>query len=255
MLAHARHVALLEHDLRGELGAPDTARESGFVEVALGVNADTLATWFWNAGEAFLTRERVLPDLRVVDQDVTHELLRTGAVAACISTRSTPFKGCRVLDLGRMIYRAYAAPAFAARYFPAGLSPATPREQLAAAPAVVFNREDATHETLLTRLFRNPPRIPRMYVPSSEGFLEPILRGLAYGMAPELQCADICARGELLDLAPDQAIGVTLYWHAWEAGGAGEGLALRLGNALAEAARNDLAPDVRQKGRSATGAP
>ena len=124
------------------MGAP--ARE-GYVALAVGLNGDSLATWFLGAVEPFLRERRVLVDLRVDDQEKTHLMLRNGEVAGCVSARKVPLQGCRLFALGRMEYRLTAAPGFAREHFPQGLC----RESAAAAPLVVYNRKDTLHLQLL----------------------------------------------------------------------------------------------------------
>jgi len=177
----------------------------------VGVNADSLATWFLAAVRPFLERERVLLDVSVEDQDLSHELLRDGAVAACLGSRAEPLQGCRCRALGRMDYRCLATPGFAARWFPAGLT----AEAVQRAPAVAFNRKDRMHARFLAGFLGREVRTPAHYLPSSEQFLELVAAGLAYGMVPELQARERLAAGELVDLAPGHAETAPLYWHTW----------------------------------------
>lgn len=209
LLALWRQVSRLEEDALAEVlpGA-----ESGFSTLAVGVNADSLATWFLPALDDFLRDHDVLLDVRVDDQEVTHELLRDGEVAGCVSERAEAMQGCRVTPLGGMTYHLVAAPSFASRWFPEGLTSAA----VAAAPMLVFNRKDDLHNKLLrAALGGDPPPYPITWLPSSEGFVRQIARGHACGMLPDAQCGEMLARGELVDLAPHHGVRVTLYWHCW----------------------------------------
>ena len=67
-------------------------------------------TWFYPAVNEFLSREKVLLDLTVDDQDQTRKLLRDGMVMGCISSEPEPVQGCRAARLGTMCYRMLAAP-------------------------------------------------------------------------------------------------------------------------------------------------
>ena len=98
VVEHYLKVAHLESDLGRGLALE---QEEEWTSLRLGVNADSLATWFLAAVTPFLREERVLLDVSVEDQDLTHELLRDGRVAACLGTRSEPLQGCRCLALGR----------------------------------------------------------------------------------------------------------------------------------------------------------
>lgn len=233
LLRHVRRVGLLEAELAREDG--DTASGAGpWRTLAVAVNADTLATWFTAAVLPLLLAERLALDIRVDDQERTHEFLRAGEVAGCVSTRPTPMQGCRAILLGVMRYHCCAAPAFAARWFPQGL--ATGPASLA--PAVVFNRQDTVHDRFLEGLLgQSPQDAPRHHVPNSERFVDFVTGGAGYGLIPHLQAAEPLARGALVDLAPLAPMPVPLYWHCWNIPSP---LLARLTRALREAGRRVL---------------
>lgn len=231
VVEHFLKVGQLEDDLsRGLAREPDQE----WATLRLGVNADSLATWLLPALRPFLEEERVLLDVSVEDQDLAHELLRDGSVAACLGTRAEPLQGCRRQALGRMDYLCLATPDFTARWFPQGLTP----EAAQHAPAVVFNRKDRMHARFLAALLGQEVRFPAHYLPSSEQFLELVAAGLAYGMVPELQARSRLAAGELVDLAPGRAEAARLYWHTW---GLRTGRLDRLTDQVVRAARGILA--------------
>lgn len=199
------------------------------VRLAIGVNADSLATWFWPAvrevvagappgrgagmGDDGLGSEGLVLDCVLDDEDHTHALLANGEVLGCISTRSNPMRGCAALPLGVMRYRCLATPAFRRRYFPRGLT----RAALSRAPVIVFGRHDDMHEAMLCRQFGlDAGQFPHHVVPSSEGFVAVAEAGLGYGFIPEIQVPAQLAGGSLVDVAPDNHEDVSLYWHHWE---------------------------------------
>ena len=208
LLNHYNQVRHLEEDLAGQMD-PETG--SGFRTLALGINADSLATWFYPAVNDFLSREKVLLDLAVDDQDQTRKLLRDGRVMGCISSQREPVQGCRAVPLGTMCYRMLAAPEFKHRFFPEGLT----QKGVLSAPAVIFNHKDDLHARFLQRRFGSDPGGPAHFFPSSEQFVNIILAGKAYGMVPDLQAAPHMASGRLLELAPGDHCQVPLYWHRW----------------------------------------
>ncbi|MCP4721469.1 MAG: LysR family transcriptional regulator ArgP [Desulfobacteraceae bacterium] len=214
LLKHYIQVQSLEADL--ELTLKPMAREN-FQVFPLGINADSLSTWFFPAINSFLGENRVLLDLKVDDQEQTHKLLRNGEVAGCISSENTPVQGCSVTPIGTMNYRMAATPQFMEKHFPRGLG----KECLKTAPAVIYNRKDDLHARFLKTCFQESvhqkiiQKIPIHYVPSPEKFVGLILNGLAYGMVPDLQGLAHIKTGRLMDLAPDTHIGVDLYWHRW----------------------------------------
>ncbi|MGE4299509.1 MAG: LysR family transcriptional regulator ArgP [Desulfovibrionaceae bacterium] len=207
MLRHYEQVRLLEGELdQGGDAAP------GFTTLAVGVNADSLATWFLPALTPFLHERRVLLDLRVDDQDQTHALLRDGEVLGCVSSRGEPFQGCRCTGLGCMDYRIYATPAFAARWFPHGVTGAAARR----APFLVFNRKDAVLHLMLERVLgQRPDDLHIFWLPTSEGFATAIAAGLACGVLPDQQAAPFLADGRMVDVAPGVVEPVRLFWHRW----------------------------------------
>ena len=209
MLKHYLQVKRLEDDLAGAL---QNAVNEEFTTIAVGLNADSLATWFADAIRSFLREEPVLLDIRVDDQEQTHRLLKEGAVVGCISTHKQALQGCRVDFIGTMTYHMTAAPSFAQQWFPDGLT----RANAERAPAVVFNRKDELHRKLLRQaLGVVPDAIPTHYVPSSEKFADFIAMGIGYGMLPHHQSTPYIRNGRLVDLAPDTQVPVKLYWHCW----------------------------------------
>jgi len=208
LLSHFRQVCLLEQELPAALRIEPSETP---LTLALGINADSLSTWFWQAGELLLQQQAVLFDLRVDDQDVTLQLLKKGEVAGCVSAIATPLQGCRCVYLGTMIYRLLARPDFAARWFADGLSAASVTQ----APAAIFGRHDALQFRLLHQdLGQNLPVIPTHSVPSPEAFAEVIRRGLAYGALPDQQSEGWRAAGELMEVSASREA-VRLYWHCW----------------------------------------
>ncbi len=209
LVKHYLQVKRLEDDLAGEMDEP---AGKGFSSMTVGINADSLATWFMDAIRSFLLEERVLLDIRVDDQELTHRLLKEGEVTGCISTRDHPMQGCRIAYMGCMNYRMLAAPGFAAEWFPEGLA----IEEVRRAPAVVFNRKDELHHKLLRQVLGEAPSpFPTHYVPSAEKFTEFIQSGVGYGMLPDHQSAPSVRDGRLVDLAPGRHASVNLYWHCW----------------------------------------
>jgi len=209
LLAHVRQVRLLEYELPASLLPSGTG---GPVSLRIGINADSLATWFWEAVEPLFAGHELLFDLRVEDQDVTERLLRQGEVVGCISAAEKAPQGCRAVYLGTMIYRLCAAPSFCQRWFPEGLSLAS----AARAPVAIYNRQDALQTRLLKRSFdRAPQRFTPHYIPAQEAYNELILRGHAYGCLPDQQCMPLIEADRLTDLAPGHPEPVRLYWHSW----------------------------------------
>ena len=209
LIKHYLQVKRLEDDLSGKINDPGS---SPFTSLSIGVNADSLALWFLEAVHPFLSRENVLLDISVNDQEQTHKRFKNGEVMGCVSTRALPMQGAKTAYIGRMHYHMTAAPLFAARWFPNGVN----GESIEQAPAVIFDRHDTLHHKLLHKaLGFTPPNLLTHYVPSVEKFAEFITKGLAYGALPEQQSKRLIDAGKLIDLLPCVKLQVDLYWHCW----------------------------------------
>lgn len=210
LLNHARRVQLLERDLRQAL--PTLTSEAPRLRIA--VNADSLATWWAQAIGPLCREEGVVLDLVVEDQDVGLRRLRDGDVAACLCASSQPIAGARALPLGRMSYLPLATPAYRERHFPTGPS----AEAFRQAPAIVFGPHDQLQHRFLASCGYHGS-FPYHLCPASEGFVRLALAGMGYGMIPRMQVERQLAQGELVSIAPGQALAVPLYWHSWRHSG------------------------------------
>lgn len=183
-----------------------------FETLAIGVNADSIATWFMDAVIPFLKTEQVVLDVRVDDQDQTHALLKKGDVLGCISSLDRPVQGCSIARLGAMTYRMLASREFTERWFPDGIE----KDAVRRAPLLVFNRKDRLQERVLEAFLGSPPGpVPTHYLPSSEKFVDAVCAGIAYGMLPDLQSRSLVESGTLVELLPLFPVQVVLYWHCW----------------------------------------
>ncbi len=230
MLKHYRQVRRLEEDLDPGLGN----QSSGFTTLSVGINADSLATWFFPAIDSYLNEEPILLDLSADDQAQTHKMLRNGEVLGCISDRSEPIQGCRVEYLGDMDYRLYATSDYRTKWFSEGVC----LDALNAAPILIFNRKDSMHSVLLSGVLgEQPSSYNGFYLPSSEKFGPTIASGRVCGMMPDQQAVEYMERGELVDLCPGHTFTVRLHWHCWnlESGQLG-----RFTDALVAGARREL---------------
>lgn len=207
-LKHYLQVKLLEDDLDEETGGKGV----GPTRLSLGINADTLSSWFLPAIGALLRDGKLLIDLHVDDQEETYKLLRDGVVVGCISDRATPIQGCTVDYLGAMHYRLLARPEFISKWFSDGFT----AENAEKAPAVMFTRKDMLHYKVLRRVFGPSVNVEAIhYVPSIEQFTQMISAGYAYGMVPDWQSEGLRSAGELLEVHGKAHDSVKLYWHCW----------------------------------------
>lgn len=209
LLQYLKRANLLEADLMADLAE----RSDAPLMVVAALNADSLGTWFFPALADVLIRERVLLDLTIEDQDHTYRLLETGLAIGCISTEPKPMRGCTAKPLGSMRYRLVASAAFRQRHFANGLS----RNAARKAPVVAYTRKDRLTSSFLLRQLGLPEgAYPCHYVPGSEPRFNAIRCGLGYGMVPELLLQDALNQGEVVDLAADTPLDISLYWHTWK---------------------------------------
>ena len=205
VLRLARQLELLAADTAATLGAEDGTGEA--VALSVAINADSLATWFLPAVAPLA--DAITFRLVRVDEHRTSELLREGEVVAAVTTDATPVAGCHVVALGAMRYRAAASPAFAARWFPDGTTPAA----VARAPMVVFDRDDPLQHAYVARHAAPGADPPVHMVPSSAEFARAIAMGMGWGLLPELLLAGDAPEVVLLDA--DRYTDVPLHWQQW----------------------------------------
>ena len=223
VLRLARQVALLAADAARELTG------SGPVTLPIALNADSMATWVLPA-LAPLAGEVVF-DLHREDQGHTAALLREGRVMAAVTADAVPVPGCTVTRLGSMRYRPMATAAVADRWFADGVT----TDALAAAPVVVFDRKDDLQHGYLRHRGVDAARPPVHHVPASADYVTAIRLGFGWGMVPAQQEPP----GELVELDPDGAVDVVLYWQQWRLRSA---TLDRVAEAVLAAARRQLDP-------------
>ncbi len=210
LVAHYRKVCQLERDLEDKLGI---SGEGGFLSLPVGVNEDSMATWFTEAIAGLVKDRNFTLHISVDDQDETHKLLKRGEVLGCVSARSDPLQGCSVSYLGRIDYLCLATPAFIEHWFANGWT----GEVVRRAPAVVYSPKDRIHHRFLEEVLGIPgTAFPHHFIPSSHGFLDAIANGLGYGMAPRLQASDLLRSGRVVDATPGRSLPIHLYWHHWD---------------------------------------
>ncbi|MDR7305840.1 LysR family transcriptional regulator ArgP [Rhodoferax saidenbachensis] len=204
---HVDRVRLLEHELHGEL--PALEQEGGArVPLPIAVNADSLATWFAPVLTAFAADAPVLMDVAVDDQDHTAEWMRTGTVLAAVTGTARPSSGCNVRSLGSMRYLAAASPAFVERYFATGVG----AQSLSVAPSLLFNAKDELQSRWVQRLCHQHVELPRHTLPSSHAFVAASVTGMGWGLHPEALIQEHLKDGTLVELVPNNAMDVPLYW-------------------------------------------
>jgi len=209
LLKYYKQVKYLEEDVLSRLVSG--AKEK-YTILTLGVNADSLSTWFIDIVNDFFKTNHVLFQLIVDDQEETHKLLKDGDVVGCISASNVVVQGCSCHYLGAMPYKFAASPSFCQKWFGNGIG----YDSAMKAPAVMFNTKDTLHYRLFNDIFQKlPDGFNTHYVPSSEQLLHAVVSGLGYGALPNIQAESYLKEGQLVDLFPGVYIDVNLYWHCW----------------------------------------
>ena len=227
ILKYYRQVSHLQEDLLSNLAGNG---DDGVASVAIGSNADSLATWLLDALTPLLNNRNTFVEIHIDDQDRTHDLLRDGTVVGCISASAAPIQGCNCIPLGVMTYRCLASPDYKKRYFPAGIN----RESMLEAPCVEFNNKDDLQREYLSRYFDGGYPQMRHRVPSTESFLEFIARGFGWGMVPDVQSQQWLKEGKVIELVEGNTLDIPLYWHIWN-------LRTALSRTLTDALRTEAA--------------
>jgi LysR family transcriptional regulator (chromosome initiation inhibitor) len=197
-----RQTRLLHEEARAALGSLSS------VDLAVAVNADSLATWFRDVLSEAAGWAATAVLLHVEDQAYSQELLRRGDVLAAVTSEPAAVQGCALEHLGALRYVPAATPALVARWQrPDGLD-------WAAMPMLCFNDKDDLQRQQLLRhgVSDLPPVVHR--VPSASDFREAIRLGLGWGMLPVLQAHADLASGRLVRLSED-VMDVPLHWQRW----------------------------------------
>lgn len=205
LCAHLDRVQLLEADLAPSL----TGNAAGPpLTLKIAVNADSLATWFPQAIAAFGRRTGIALDLALDDEAHTADRLRSGEVLAAVTADPEPVQGCKTVALGVLRYAACASPDYMAQYFRDGVTSTT----LTRAPCLRFDRRDVLQARWASRAHGFDLVAPTHWIPSTQGFIDLALAGLAWGLQPLPLATAHIAAGRLIELPPGLRIDVKLYW-------------------------------------------
>lgn len=210
----AAQTELLEREAVSELLEPEDATGTAYTSVPIAVIADAFFGWLVEALADVGSRHRVTFEIRRDDQSRTAELLRRGEVMAAITAEPQPVPGCTVVRLGKLPYRAVAAPSFYAQHFATGVNAAS----LAQAPVVLFDRHDTLQHEFIRRVTRRHLAPPASYLPSVREFDTAVRLGIGWGLLSDRECAKEVATGKLIELVPGRRIEVPLFWQHWKLG-------------------------------------
>ncbi|MDF0531507.1 ArgP/LysG family DNA-binding transcriptional regulator [Tsukamurella sp. 8F] len=199
LLGLARGVAALEADALGRLAGDEA---SSVLDV--GVNADSLATWFPDVIDAVAGAG---PRLRlyVDDESRTADLLRSGAVLGAVTASPEPVQGCSSEYLGSIRYTPVCSVGFAERWHRGGRWPW--REM----PVVQLDEKDSLQNRVLQR--HRAAGAPEHRIPTFHAFRHAVRSGLGWGNLPTVDVRADLDAGRLIRVERD--VTVRLYWQSW----------------------------------------
>lgn len=206
LVSHHRNVKLMEAALDIDLG-----NQVSMPEIALAVDAASLATWLPLGLQPLLSPPRCQLNVQQASTEMALHLVREGSVFGCVAAGPSEAQanGPQVTSLGRMRYVCVATRAFAGHWFGDGFSVEAAR----LAPAVVSDRDMMSG--FLQQVLDLRGAYPHHTLPLSAAATECVFGSLAYGLLPWLQVSAALNDERLVDLAPGHFVDVPLNWHAW----------------------------------------
>ncbi|WP_233430487.1 MULTISPECIES: ArgP/LysG family DNA-binding transcriptional regulator [Brevibacterium] len=227
VLKYAREVELLESEtmdrLHGiDIDAPDgIGKDNGEgpdqrrrvpTVLRIGVNADSLSTWFRPIFAEVAGWDDIVIRIEVADQDKALPLLTSGEVLGTITSAEAGGYGTQVQKLGSMRYVAVATKGLLTKHGADVGGGSFAEVDLGSLPMVNFGKDDDLQFTYLRRA--GVTTIPPMsVVPSSWEFAAAVEAGVGWGLIPIMQLGDLSR--DLVPLSSEPNIDVTLYWHHW----------------------------------------
>jgi LysR family transcriptional regulator (chromosome initiation inhibitor) len=208
LVSHHRNVKLMEAALDIDLG-----NKVSMPEIALAVDAASLATWFPMSLQPLLSPPRCQLNVQLATQEMALHLVQEGSVFGCVASAqehaSPHANGPDITPLGKMRYVCVATPVFAGHWFGDGFSVEAAR----LAPAVASDTDMMAGFLQQVLDLKGP--YPRHLMPLSAATSECIYGSLGYGLMPLMQVSRALAEDRLVDLAPGRHVDVALNWHAW----------------------------------------
>lgn len=229
LLRTARQMVLLEDEARRSLGFRQPEDAPTVLTLSVAVNADSLHSWFQRVLQEAATWDDVELHLHAEDQEHTHELLRSGTVAAAVAEHPVPVSGCRSVPLGTMRYWPVASSELLERHglrrpgggaqgdVPSAPAGAERRALWERVPRVDYSIRDSLQRGALQKLGVERPRITHL-IPSVEAYNSAVGHGLGWGMIPEGMMPPGVMEGAHPDLVIVGEIGpveTALHWQHW----------------------------------------
>lgn len=180
------------------------------IRIPLGVDADSMSTWFQDVLSDIANVMAVSFDLVVESPTTLADMLTRGELLGCISTLPMGPTGSSSDYLGALRYACVVEPRLAARAFPNGFE----LQRTLSVHAILLGRGESIHDEFLSKVlgFR-VTNYPHHCFPTPEARLSAIRSGIGYGLVPEMQAKPLIQEGELVELLPGKTLDINLYWH------------------------------------------
>ncbi|AHW63829.1 Lysine export transcriptional regulator, LysR-family [Corynebacterium glyciniphilum AJ 3170] len=208
LIQTARRMRLLESEtddrLRGRLGERP---------VSVGVNADSLGTWFRPVLTHVADVGGISLELNLEDEQHSLAMLRRGDCMGVVTAEAEPVAGCVVEELGSLHYWPVGAPDLADELQAA--RNVHGEDAWASLPLLVIGPHDRMTDGVLEPRGVTPRpgrRVSR--IPSFEGLNDAVVAGLGWTLVPVASARPYVEAGTMVRLAED-VIEVPLYWQHW----------------------------------------
>lgn len=208
LFEHAEKVSQLEYDFFQSNDFDTGFGEKAKTIIRIGVNGDSLNTWFKDVLIEFKKMRNVMFDIIRDDREYIVEALKKGDTIASVTPSNRSIHGFRKITLGCLDYCAVCSPEFYQEFF----SEEVGLETLLNAPCITFDEKDSLVELWIERFFKVVPALNSHRVPSFIGYLEVCEAGFGWGVLPKRVVSKQIDSGALVELLPGEIYQSLLVW-------------------------------------------
>ncbi|WP_414122729.1 ArgP/LysG family DNA-binding transcriptional regulator [Corynebacterium nuruki] len=178
--------------------------------VTVGINADSLGTWFRPVLRSVAEHGGIGLQLQVEDEQHSLEMLRRGDVMGVVTAEADPVPGCLSEELGVLRYWPVGSPDLAAT-----LGDGPGQVGLERLPLLIIGSYDRmTDDILAARGLTGAPDRRVSRIPSFEGLNDAVTAGLGWTVVPVPAARPYVDAGTMVRLG-DEVGEVPLYWQRW----------------------------------------
>ncbi len=202
---HFVKVQLMEQAL-----VKETHGENSVQFLPIGINDDSLATWFIDVISHFAQHKNRRLQCKIADQSQTRDLLKKGEVIAALSDVGSTVAGGQSIYLGAMDYILVASPDFICRYLGENFTSA----DILKVPSLIFDENDQLWSSYQKQVLLLQENVSQCHwLPSAQGFVQMLLSHTVCALVPSIQVERELNEGKLVELFPTKVLKVPLYWH------------------------------------------